>query len=484
MHAELYLFVTGLIEKTKALIVSKEHDHNVWCYLSFALRYLLNIVRKKTKSPLYLSEIPLYSVDILTLKEEKTLSPKPAVAKKFNHSKLLSLVKSDSPNAWSELSKQRVKFPTNPLLAQCFSLYYCEKFEYGEAIRYIDNCLRSHKNWLLYYERGCVKKKAGYLSNDMLDDLLMAAKLTDPKNRAVFFNLINIYWGVKGISHELLSYLSRYQSKFSNYLTASDYMLIASVRAHAGQYTLALRNYDIAKSKDPLIYEKYRSLGLLAYVSHYTKNNELKMYEDVYQHVTTSQTDFIDLLRESNGSFAVIGNGPTELRTSNGKIIDSKKVVIRFNAFCTTSEFQKDYGTKTNIWVRGGHHIDIPRRSTKNLQCIITTGYNSIFRNQTGIDEFFDGYLSQTSISFIPDYVYEALIEKLNLMPSAGLAILYWIYLELGPIPKENIYGFSFGKQPSNKNQHYFNNSKKMQYVTHNWEAEADLLKTIICETN
>ena len=49
---------------------------------------------------------------------------------------------------------------------------------------------------------------------------------------------------------------------------------------------------------------------------------------------------------------AVIGNGPQEIGKGCGEEIDSHDIIIRFNNF-NIKGFEKDYGSKTDIWVRG-----------------------------------------------------------------------------------------------------------------------------------
>ncbi|HDZ9160661.1 TPA: hypothetical protein RUY82_003349, partial [Vibrio cholerae] len=84
--------------------------------------------------------------------------------------------------------------------------------------------------------------------------------------------------------------------------------------------------------------------------------------------------------------------------------------------------------------------------------------------------------------SLIPNRIYEELISRLGAMPSAGLAILYWIYKEIGPIPKGSVFGFSFGNQKSNSSQHYFLNTKSKSHYNHNWSKEGEVLREIVVD--
>ena len=53
-------------------------------------------------------------------------------------------------------------------------------------------------------------------------------------------------------------------------------------------------------------------------------------------------------------SLAIVGCGPSEIGTGNGKKIDSFENVIRMNNYVVSSEFIVDYGEKTTHWCHCG----------------------------------------------------------------------------------------------------------------------------------
>ena len=59
---------------------------------------------------------------------------------------------------------------------------------------------------------------------------------------------------------------------------------------------------------------------------------------------------FEELVR--NG-YCIVGNSPCEIGRLNGPKIDSSNAIIRFNDFSTDDRFKDDYGSNTNIWIRG-----------------------------------------------------------------------------------------------------------------------------------
>ena len=52
---------------------------------------------------------------------------------------------------------------------------------------------------------------------------------------------------------------------------------------------------------------------------------------------------------DSKSKVIIVGNSPTVLNYENGKWIDSFDVVIRVNR-CATEGFEKNIGSKTDIW--------------------------------------------------------------------------------------------------------------------------------------
>lgn len=127
---------------------------------------------------------------------------------------------------------------------------------------------------------------------------------------------------------------------------------------------LAIMLYQ--KNKDAKANEIIKQIGkrfLLKYTSSpyvFNKIKKNKIFNDPYiqrgseqySHILKSRNEFIKLIRNSAGSFCIVGNAPTEINTGHGALIDSKKIVIRINNY--TLDYPDDYGTKQDIWVREG----------------------------------------------------------------------------------------------------------------------------------
>jgi hypothetical protein len=67
------------------------------------------------------------------------------------------------------------------------------------------------------------------------------------------------------------------------------------------------------------------------------KNKENRLLENYIENIGTEKT------------MAVVGNGPHELGTGNGALIDAHDIVVRFNNYNESPEYTNDYGSKCNI---------------------------------------------------------------------------------------------------------------------------------------
>ena len=66
----------------------------------------------------------------------------------------------------------------------------------------------------------------------------------------------------------------------------------------------------------------------------------------------------------TNKKVAIVGNSPCEKGKNKGQEIDAHDVVVRFNRIDKISGLEKDYGSKTTIWVR---NIEVQQNVYDNL---------------------------------------------------------------------------------------------------------------------
>ncbi len=185
--------------------------------------------------------------------------------------------------------------------------------------------------------------------------------------------------------------------------------------------------------------------------------------------------EFAKLVGAHRNSLCIVGNSPCELGSNNGAKIDAYDLVIRFNNFSVEKPFEKDYGTKTNIWVRSSPGSDVKNRDISGFGLIMFSGNFPHYRGQWKLHK---DYAKTKQVEFFPSAIWHELIEQLQAPPSAGLLTLYTIFKQIGPIPRGNIFGFSPGQQISEEsNAHYFDAANPG--IRHNWRKEQEILESI-----
>ncbi|GHV96302.1 hypothetical protein AGMMS50293_26220 [Spirochaetia bacterium] len=149
-------------------------------------------------------------------------------------------------------------------------------------------------------------------------------------------------------------------------------------------------------------------------------------------------------LREyiSGKSIAVVGNGPYEIGTGNGKEIDSHDIVVRFNNFEINDDYEKDYGRKTSIISTTGFGSIKDQYYYKSDFIILPTSiywYNFSKEKR----QFIYKNSGIKMLNFDVQY-FTYFRNKYNTVASTGTRILYYFYRNLNIIKDIHVYGFSF----------------------------------------
>lgn len=196
-----------------------------------------------------------------------------------------------------------------------------------------------------------------------------------------------------------------------------------------------------------------------------------------YRTIVDSRAAFEQLIRNEPGAFCVVGNGPSELGRGRGGTIDLHKVVIRINAYDLSHP--EDYGSKQSVWVRVPNEEASADHARNNSYFIIASNQFEYKRSET--DKYcLHPYLLEMKITTIPPAVFQELIARLNCLPSTGLALLYWIYTLTGPIPREQIYGFSHVEQLDDFRTHYYKDAEERTIHQHAWDKEIVVMESIL----
>ena len=180
-------------------------------------------------------------------------------------------------------------------------------------------------------------------------------------------------------------------------------------------------------------------------------------------------------------SLAIVGNAPSEVGTSNGKLIDSFDKVIRFNNYINDD----DYGYKTDYWCRWSG-VETKHREGPFEKVLISNPItHPIWQGMVDKPDWDNLNKHKDIMEIIPALLYFELREMLQLHcpsystakgPSTGMCLLYWIWKERGYLYKDSIFGFNFFDR--SKAHHHFDEEKFTD--CHNGNAEKILFKYLI----
>ncbi|MHC5224860.1 glycosyltransferase family 29 protein [Ignatzschineria sp. LJL83] len=362
--------------------------------------------------------------------------------------------------------------PWKEKLVNAYVYFYELNEEYVDACRFIEKAIIKHpnSNELKMSYVNLLRKSGEYNISktvDVLENILEKV----PDHIAARYFLCQFLWESQGVSPYLYKHIQVIKGKYKSLSPVQKNFLCACLYEF-GRYTDVNELYPSIR---PELKRKYFTLEM--YYQETFEDNSLRV--QAYNELLSCQSNFENQIKNAN-KISIVGNGPTELNTGNGIQIDSASLVIRFNNFATGGRFSEDYGFKTDYWVKGGYFIDIQRKNTVDFKGVIQSGNNTLFRNSSFDDFLWDAKISDTDFLFIPSRVYYDLIKELGTSPSAGLAIIYWIYLIRGKIPKDWVFGFSFGNQENNRSEHYFSNNNIGKFYPHNWDREASILNRIL----
>lgn len=175
---------------------------------------------------------------------------------------------------------------------------------------------------------------------------------------------------------------------------------------------------------------------------------------------------------------AIVGNGPQELGTGNGKKIDSYDLVIRFNGGAKAGEeYAKDYGTKTTILAR---YQGAPFPTTSfPLLGHAEDIYFVLFWDKT-IDDLYDYVQKGNKITFFP---HKEKVFKLGInTPTTGIQYLWWVKHINPDFSMDDCYGFSFkDKEVKGRNpQDYYNPNENRSREPHNLQKEKEIILNLL----
>jgi hypothetical protein len=259
-------------------------------------------------------------------------------------------------------------------------------------------------------------------------------------------------------------------------LTKNQKLRLAAMlyqRKRDGVATQLIRNvgkgYILKNTTSPYIFNKIATNNIW-------KDEYFSRGSACFKGIVRAREKFEQTLITSRYSFCLVGNAPTEIGSGNGAIIDSKKLVIRINNY--SLDYPEDYGTKEDIWVRVANQEVSNSRARKNKLTILA-GNNFATKRKDAANYLLPLMLMDTDYTIIPSHIFQELIGKLEGLPSTGLALAYWIYKTIGPIPRDFLFGFSHLREDANFKAHYFVDNEKAGVHLHQWDKEKRIFNQI-----
>ena len=187
---------------------------------------------------------------------------------------------------------------------------------------------------------------------------------------------------------------------------------------------------------------------------------------------------FERLVRQNARSLCIVGNSNAELGKNRGEEIDCHGLVIRFNNYATDPRFTRDYGTKSDIWVRVPRFSTVWRRDGQPFRLVVFPG-PIYWRMVNAQDLILDLDASGQVGEALPSRLHHDMVGMLGSPPSSGFAVLYWVYRILGSLSGVTLMGFTMTDQTAGL-QHYYTDERRRVQPSHNWAAEREALDRLL----
>ena len=180
---------------------------------------------------------------------------------------------------------------------------------------------------------------------------------------------------------------------------------------------------------------------------------------------------------------SVVGNAPTEIGSGNGPRIDSSDIVVRCNNFKLCG-FEKDYGTKCDVWIKSFENDINHERSDIHPKLILyrSCTTHEILREPKLLDVI-ERDSRKTKISGISLADYTRARETLSDLPTTGYLALEKTLFLGDVISGLRVFGFSFLKGLSGPSfgLHYAEARSEKTAKTivngHNFGEEGEILR-------
>ncbi|WP_162621899.1 glycosyltransferase family 29 protein [Microbacterium suaedae] len=178
---------------------------------------------------------------------------------------------------------------------------------------------------------------------------------------------------------------------------------------------------------------------------------------------------------------AVVGNGPGNLSTGLGAEVDAHDVVIRFNNF--PSGHERDYGARTDVWVRGAHRDVRDRHNLHDFSLVLWEMdlRRNLLEHPSHLEILArDALFAPEKLAWIDTETKRTLRDTSGLrLPTSGAQVL-WLLAQArdGDLSGVDVYGFS-SVDGGADHGHYYDTLGDMG-TRHEVEREGSFLRGLL----
>ena len=178
-------------------------------------------------------------------------------------------------------------------------------------------------------------------------------------------------------------------------------------------------------------------------------------------------------------SVAVVGNGPQQINKGTGKEIDAHDIVIRFNNF-SIEGYEKDYGKRTDIWVRNCNVYESKNRHNPGQFKMIVWKFEKL-RWDRNRALWFMAAAQALAGKIVYGTIDQNVFSLKSGSPTLGAIVIKFLVSDT-KAKSVNAYGFSFlDKEGEEKfGVHYYDDY--FDIASHNYEVESKLLREMLIE--
>ncbi len=176
----------------------------------------------------------------------------------------------------------------------------------------------------------------------------------------------------------------------------------------------------------------------------------------------TAKEEFLEYIKGK--SIAVVGNAGTEIGTGNGEEIDAHDIVIRFNNY-PMEGYERDYGTKTDVWIRVGNN-EVEPRNIRSYRFVILEPDLPRTLLRFDVVDLWVRYLEcfPQKIFYMDKEFNTRMREETGMYcPSSGCKMIYFLYQALGSLEHVHLYGFSLLSEQKDYG-HYYDNLCQLEH--------------------